>query len=280
MSAFAALVLRHRTNLVTEKRFMAEYERLEYNNWQIQQIGAVAFAFRNWPTFWKAARWRDAIVFRAKVNGERWHHWRDEVEQLGAYFGELEALTFDWGLRCEWAKHVLHDSLMTYLIALDAWPATRHDILASSEPGLRKLAEYTKTHKELTLYLFDVEQIRLRTPRTVIRLWASWDAVDGDRQATDDMILQEARRQQDEIRAELAQQDFLVIDTEPALDRHIHWLYLRICPQPDIGRPWGADMIAKREDPSRRTVRDAIRSLARELGLTLLPLPPGKPRRS
>ena len=36
-----------------------------------------------------------------------------------------------------------------------------------------------------------------------------------------------------------------VIDNRREPLRHIHWLYLRICPQPDIHRPWGWPLISK-----------------------------------
>jgi hypothetical protein len=164
---------------------------------------------------------------------------------------------------------VINRSLVLYLIALGAWPRTRQDILASSHANLQKLREYTKTHRVLKLMLFDDGHLTIHNPPGEIRLRVLYDPVHHDWETVKDVILEEARRQRDEIRAELAQQDFLVIDTEPALDRHIHWLYLRICPQKDFGRPLGWDAIAQRENVTIKTVKKFVLPLAHDLGLSL-----------
>lgn len=88
-------------------------------------------------------------------------------------------------------------------------------------------------------------------------------------------ILKEARRRRDEIRRAWVKAGWSLRDREPELGSHIHWLYLRICPQKDIGRPWGWQKIADARGFSKTTVRDAVLALAHELGIILPELPSG-----
>lgn len=60
--------------------------------------------------------------------------------------------------------------------------------------------------------------------------------------------------------------------------RHIHWLYLRICPQPDLGRPWGFERIAQGEHTVRQPVGRVVKSLIDILDLSLPTIPSGRPR--
>ena len=77
------------------------------------------------------------------------------------------------------------------------------------------------------------------------------------------------------------QAGLIVRDVEPRIAKHLRWLFLRLCPQPDIGRPWGWGKIAAAEgENSLHTVRNAVIPLAKEMGITLPTLPPGPLPRS
>jgi len=78
----------------------------------------------------------------------------------------------------------------------------------------------------------------LKTPRIVVEagyhpLW------DQDWLRVERLILKEARRQRDEIRRRYSDAGAILQDTEPQISTHVRWLFLRICPQDDVGRPWG-----------------------------------------
>lgn len=68
-------------------------------------------------------------------------------------------------------------------------------------------------------------------------------------------------------------------DTQPELRRHVSWLFLHICPQDDVGRPWGWKKIAVAEKVSLTTVRNAVLALSHEVGITLPDLRAGRPAR-
>ncbi|HXG36685.1 MAG TPA: hypothetical protein VNL15_06935 [Dehalococcoidia bacterium] len=92
-------------------------------------------------------------------------------------------------------------------------------------------------------------------------------------------LLVAARESWDAVANDLLQRGAIVKDTESKLKEHLRWLYLRICPQPDIGRPWGWQMIANNEDKeSVNTVQKAVTRLSKELGISLPKLPPGPAR--
>ena len=93
-------------------------------------------------------------------------------------------------------------------------------------------------------------------------------------------VLEEARRQWEQRRYDALDAGFIIQDTQPQLATHVRWLFLHICPQPDIGRPLGWRAIAEREHVSVEAVRDAVIPIANELGLTLPRLPAGRPRSS
>jgi hypothetical protein len=68
-------------------------------------------------------------------------------------------------------------------------------------------------------------------------------------------------------------------DLPHRLPTHIHWLFLRLCPQPD--RPLSISQIADRETEivDERTIRRAVKDLAAAMGIRLPRLRPGRPRR-
>lgn len=93
-------------------------------------------------------------------------------------------------------------------------------------------------------------------------------------------VVEAARSEWQEDRRKALRAGFILQDTQPQLPTHVQWLFLRICPQADIGRPLGWRAIAQREHVSVAAVRDAVIPLANQLGLTLPDLPAGRPRRS
>ena len=93
-------------------------------------------------------------------------------------------------------------------------------------------------------------------------------------------VVEAARSEWQEDRRKALRAGFILQDTQPQLPTHVQWLFLRICPQADIGRPLGWRAIAQREHVSVAAARDAVIPLANQLGLTLPDLPAGRPRRS
>ncbi len=89
-------------------------------------------------------------------------------------------------------------------------------------------------------------------------------------------ILEAAREQMASTRAAYLDSGYFLKHAEPELKRHIRWLYLRICPEEDSGLPasWGA--IARREGVGVTTVTRVVTALAREMGVSLPSLPPGR----
>jgi hypothetical protein len=61
--------------------------------------------------------------------------------------------------------------------------------------------------------------------------------------------------------------------------RHVRWLYLRVCPQSDIGRPYGWKKIADAEHAAIRTVSEPVKSMALLLELELPTIPRGRPKK-
>ena len=89
----------------------------------------------------------------------------------------------------------------------------------------------------------------------------------------------ETRRQWERNRRELESAGFTLENTKPELPLHVHWLFLRICPQEQYGRPLGWRLIAKDEDKSFEAVRGAVLVLADELEISLPNIPAGAPRK-
>jgi hypothetical protein len=186
---------------------------------------------------------------------------------------DLRALGDEWGPRCNWVASWLFYCLMRHLnssdphalgwlpVSMGKYNLAKFGILDDPMQG-KALADFTLRGENLVrvegLYLPFVTHARKRFETE---------------------ILTQARRQMDGI--ERKYQEMLAWDrpdVKSSLALHIHWLYLRICPQEDIGRPWGFQMIAKAEEPPRpekSTVQGAVLRLARELGITLPELPPG-----
>jgi hypothetical protein len=93
-------------------------------------------------------------------------------------------------------------------------------------------------------------------------------------------VVEAARRQWEEQRHKTLEAGYILQDTQPQLATHVRWLFLRICPQPHMGRPLGWRAIAKSECVSVETVRNAVIPPANELGLTSPRLPAGRLRPS
>ena len=100
----------------------------------------------------------------------------------------------------------------------------------------------------------------------------------GDWRSIKTRVIEAARpRWEQNRRRALEPSSTIVEDTQPALRTHIRWLFLHICPQDDVGRPWGWPKIAGPEKVSPITVRNAVLALSHEVGITLPDLPAGRP---
>ena len=64
-------------------------------------------------------------------------------------------------------------------------------------------------------------------------------------------------------------------DTPSALDVHVDWLFLRLCPQPE--RPLTISVIAEREPQDQRHVDRSVNAVAKLLGIDLPPVRRGRP---
>lgn len=91
------------------------------------------------------------------------------------------------------------------------------------------------------------------------------------------VIVKEARRQRDEIRALYLRAGFTPQYAQPDLARHVSWLYLHICPQPETERPLRWTEIANRAYVEWRSVKKEVVALASKLGIALAPGAHGRP---
>jgi len=274
MSALAAFLARHGRLLKTEKKLVVEDLLNRHHYWQTQQIMQEATGSGDEATFNEAARWT-AAIWRRQEN------LREPVRRhnafLAHYLKELENLAFEWGLRADWAANHLHHAVVLFLTSpgrlLQLMDLTDLGLPHEGIPYCRIVVDvtYHPSHppapegrlRDLTKQYEKVPDPRSPIGSTIMVWYGDWDAVEA-------AIVEEAKRQRDAIRAQLAERaDVSIRDTESALDRHVYWLYLHICPQEDFGRPLGWKAIQQREGASVKTIRDAVSSLAHELGITL-----------
>ncbi len=179
---------------------------------------------------------------------------RSRNTYLRRYWKEVLDLCDKWGLRGHWAPAWIHASYLEWVRL----------VLPRGRATARRLR--------------NIRSLRMiGTPQHVIRVQVRYEPwpVD-DWKAVESQILSKARRKRDAIREDYIKAGFVLRDTEPDLKLHVRWLYLRISPQPDTGRPWGPTKIASNERCSLYTVRNTVSQLARELGITVPPLPPGR----
>ena len=105
----------------------------------------------------------------------------------------------------------------------------------------------------------------------------TWD-VSTKWEPVEQAIVAQLRSVRDSIRASAKGSRLVTLeDTRPNLERHVLWLFLRICPQDDVGRPWGWKKIAVAEKVSLTTVRNAVLALSHEVGITPPDLRAGRP---
>jgi hypothetical protein len=129
-------------------------------------------------------------------------------------------------------------------------------------------------------YLQELAGIASESPRQMIRIEVKADPLYGDTwEYVRKRIMEAARPLWDEMYDLYINQGFLRYDTEPELQRHASWLYMRICPQEGTGKPLGWRRIANKEGVSWFTVRDTVLALAKELEIDLSTPPAGRPRK-
>ena len=173
---------------------------------------------------------------------------------LRRYLSDIRDLCDRWGLRADWAPAWIHASYLEWVTLV--------------LPYGRATARRLRNVGSLRTFGIRDHQIRIKVS------YKPWPV--DDWKAVESQIVKEARYRRDAIREDYLKSGFVLRDTEPDLKLHVRWLYLRICPQPDRGRPWGWRKIASEERCSHYTVRNAVLRLASELGITLTPLPPGR----
>ncbi len=182
---------------------------------------------------------------------------RSRNSHLRRYLRDLLDLCDRWGLRSDWAPAWIHASYLEWIRLVF--------------PHGRATARRLRNIGSLRTFGIRGHAIRIKV------LYEPWP--NDEWKAIERQIVKEARRQRDAIKKEYIKAGLVLIDTEPSLELHVRWLYLRISPQPDTGRPWGWRKIGNKDRRSPYTARNAVSRLARELGIALPPLPPGRPRR-
>lgn len=161
---------------------------------------------------------------------------------LRQYRQQLIELCNRWGLRCAWAPVWLHAHLLRATgLAPD---------LPLSPPAV-----------------WPEGRMRIDVPYSPTEKWKPVQA----------RIVAEARRQRDAIREAYENAGFALRNVGPEQARHVDWLYLRICPQPALGRHLRWTEIATKANAKWRYVKRKVVALAAELGITLEPGRPGRP---
>ncbi|MGB2695642.1 MAG: hypothetical protein WBD55_10720 [Dehalococcoidia bacterium] len=171
------------------------------------------------------------------------------------YLAAVEELARRWGLKAAWASPRLHVAMTEpYLYAYRGWCPLRRPTLT----GIPWSVSYWSSTRTITVVVEPDEH-------------ETWQAVAA-------RLLDFARPQWESIRAEMEQNpEWVKVDTRPELDKHLLWLYERICPQ-DNGQPWGWRKIAREASASHLTVRNAVLPLAKTLCIELPALRGGRPR--
>lgn len=236
-----------------------------------------AYADKAWQGLEAAIDWgpvetRVGGERRVSTRGREYMGRQSRNTNLRCYRQELIDLCNKWGLRCDWAPAWIHASCVERVTG--SVPAEKLAALDQDSFRLRRV---------LSLGTWGGDpHVRIDTRIRIDIAYEPWP-VDNWRDVekrivadTSKLILAEARRQRDEIKAHYRQAGFILQDTESELVTHIHWVYLRICPQEDILRPWSFERIADNYSFGKTTVRDAVLALAREMGITLPKLPSGR----
>lgn len=179
---------------------------------------------------------------------------RPPFAHLRRYFAELQDLTRRWGLRSAWAEPWLHTALA------EPFVLTQFEHISDSPRLTGSMRMYIWTGSDDKIAL----EIEVENHET-------WDEVQK-------RILERARPQWHAIQARWENRpDWDRQDTRPELRRHIRWLYLRICRQPDTGRPLSWGSIARRGQVGVTTVTRVVKALAGEMGIDLPKVAPGHP---
>jgi len=200
-----------------------------------------------WDAAKRVANGRPTFTKSGTMRGPQFTH-------LRRYFAEIQELTRRWGLRSAWAEPWLHTALA------EPFMLTQFGDISDSPRLIRSIWTYIWTGSDDKIALaIEVEDHE------------TWDEVQK-------RILARARPQWDAIQARWEKRpDWGRQDTRPELRRHIRWLYLRICPQPDTGRPLSWGSIARREHIGVTTVTRVVKALAGEMGIDLPKVAAGRP---
>jgi hypothetical protein len=277
------------------------YERLLQ---ALRQAGQQQGLDMQWPeSAWESLH----VILERKPHLQHLHVYRDEIQRFCDRWG----LCCDWAPAWvhhgsyEWARHVSEQEILDSPLPDATIQALKERGVLSDTPAARRRLPWLHSSYRLAfrsgtdikppmlggfvlsrsgekgLRLEDQAKSELgsqfagdaeMTLNVRYNAFAQWENVK-------ERVLKEARRQWEETRRKYLEAGAIITDTEPSLLRHTHWLFLRICPQEDIGRPWGWQRIAREEFVSPTTVRNNVLALARSMGITLPPLPSGAPRR-
>lgn len=192
----------------------------------------------------------------------------NRIRKFKEYRREIQALARRWGLCAAWGPVAVHSLTVgagTRLVlgakpapigelpGMEAWL----DVMARSWPSVPVSLVTASAARGLEGMTWDVS--------------TKWEPVE-------QAIVAQLRSVRDSIRASAKGSRLVTLeDTRPNLERHVLWLFLRICPQDDVGRPWGWKKIAVAEKVSLTTVRNAVLALSHEVGITPPDLRAGRP---
>jgi len=168
--------------------------------------------------------------------------------RLRRYRNEVIGLCKQWGLDCLWAPTWIHRLNMG-------------SVSAGNEYGQWASPAHASN-----------------VPRPVVRIEVEYDPSSDPPKDVEKRMLAQWREQREQIRRDYLKRGYICQDAEPEIDRHMRWLYLRICSHEGADHGWGWHRIAKVESVSPSTVRNAVLALADEMGIVLSNLPPGRPR--
>jgi hypothetical protein len=172
------------------------------------------------------------------------------LNRVTRYRDEFVALTTAWGLRADWARSALHESIRRWASDSDfpllPWMGSVyvHDAVPPPMPHFPHPGLFS--HRED--YFANVAAM-----------------------ADDAWREHESRLR--------ATGDWALYDTRPQLSTHLEWLFLRICPTARGGPTLGPAEIARRASVEPKTVKTAIDRLAEEIGIEVERLPAGRPRK-
>lgn len=238
---------------------MRELHRVWCRHWRLLRVIALGRASKSYgadiiaePRFALRALERLAV---GRPSFTRWGRGRQSrYVHLRRYLEALRSTAWEWGLRSERSVAGLHVAMVEPFV------------LSQFGGAISKLVLRGAVRSYSWVVGADEIVVKLR-----VEEHDEWRDVKKN-------VLTEARRQWEVIQRDWESRvGWERVDTKPELERHLRWLYLRICPRPERGRPLSWHAIASREGVGVTTITKVVKQLAQEMVLDLPKVPPGRP---